>query len=616
MPLEKGKSRAAFSHNVKAEMAAGKPQKQAVAIAYSEKRHSSDKKGVVKPVNKGGKKDVVKPVNKVGRSGAESKKDVKPIDDLDSHPKYGVLALQKAYQNEVGGMHWDVPSVAQIEKMRAKLKAAAKKSKAEDDKTDFSKAAKLKPGDSFEGSTVVKSVFISNGDGLLITLKDGRRFGFGYIPRNIRNLSNKSNDVSPVSLDSSPDHQAKLAAKIAALEKLLEKKQKTGQRTEEVAKQLNSVKKELKKQKKLWAEKVKKFEKENPLYVAPMGRYRYNGGLGGCWLGQDDKNDELRAAKLRASTKSLHSAIQKFRAQQGLGPLKAKDSFNGLVKKLMKGGKSKSYATKIAGKVANEQRAKGGDAKPHKFEPMPGKSKLCNKCLEHKSHVNHATDVAPVAMDDSTQVQLLKDMIETNRKAIRILEGEYADTRSNGARLRLEAAKRTFRMNVKKLDRLEEADFTTDKRATSKDAAPTKGWYVKLGGKFYKVNSDDDNEVDAAVKRAGLWRPGKPFPHFTIYKDGEEVGRGGGSNSGMMDSAVAPVAMDDLTPFDESVEELAKRIKVKVRKLRAEGTVGMSKENLRALVNTSGLSFPNTNAYIRGFEAALAKAGVGRFVRG
>lgn len=36
MPLEKGKSKKAFSHNVKTEMKAGKPQKQAVAIAYSE----------------------------------------------------------------------------------------------------------------------------------------------------------------------------------------------------------------------------------------------------------------------------------------------------------------------------------------------------------------------------------------------------------------------------------------------------------------------------------------------------------------------------------------------------------------------------------------------------
>ena len=38
MPLEPGKSKESFGHNVKAEISAGKPQKQAVAIAYSEQR--------------------------------------------------------------------------------------------------------------------------------------------------------------------------------------------------------------------------------------------------------------------------------------------------------------------------------------------------------------------------------------------------------------------------------------------------------------------------------------------------------------------------------------------------------------------------------------------------
>jgi hypothetical protein len=38
MPLQRSTSSKAFSANVKAEIAAGKPQKQAVAIAYSEKR--------------------------------------------------------------------------------------------------------------------------------------------------------------------------------------------------------------------------------------------------------------------------------------------------------------------------------------------------------------------------------------------------------------------------------------------------------------------------------------------------------------------------------------------------------------------------------------------------
>lgn len=38
MPLETGKSKAAFSHNVATEMKAGKPQAQAVAIAYAQRR--------------------------------------------------------------------------------------------------------------------------------------------------------------------------------------------------------------------------------------------------------------------------------------------------------------------------------------------------------------------------------------------------------------------------------------------------------------------------------------------------------------------------------------------------------------------------------------------------
>ena len=44
MPLTKSTSPAAFSKNVAAEMKAGKPQKQAVAIAYSVKRRAAAKK--------------------------------------------------------------------------------------------------------------------------------------------------------------------------------------------------------------------------------------------------------------------------------------------------------------------------------------------------------------------------------------------------------------------------------------------------------------------------------------------------------------------------------------------------------------------------------------------
>jgi hypothetical protein len=44
MPLTKSASKAAFKKNVKTEIAAGKPQKQAVAIAYATQRKAQGKK--------------------------------------------------------------------------------------------------------------------------------------------------------------------------------------------------------------------------------------------------------------------------------------------------------------------------------------------------------------------------------------------------------------------------------------------------------------------------------------------------------------------------------------------------------------------------------------------
>lgn len=43
MPLTKSKSPEAFKKNIKAEVKAGKPIKQAVAIAYAEKREAEKK---------------------------------------------------------------------------------------------------------------------------------------------------------------------------------------------------------------------------------------------------------------------------------------------------------------------------------------------------------------------------------------------------------------------------------------------------------------------------------------------------------------------------------------------------------------------------------------------
>ena len=44
MPLKKSASKSAFKSNIRAEVAAGKPVKQAVAIAYSEQRSAKKKK--------------------------------------------------------------------------------------------------------------------------------------------------------------------------------------------------------------------------------------------------------------------------------------------------------------------------------------------------------------------------------------------------------------------------------------------------------------------------------------------------------------------------------------------------------------------------------------------
>ena len=52
MPLKTGTSPQAFSYNVKTEMAHGKPQKQAVVIAYAQKKKSKRGSYDAQTVNK------------------------------------------------------------------------------------------------------------------------------------------------------------------------------------------------------------------------------------------------------------------------------------------------------------------------------------------------------------------------------------------------------------------------------------------------------------------------------------------------------------------------------------------------------------------------------------
>jgi len=66
---------------------------------------------------------------------------------------------------------------------------------------------------------------------------------------------------------------------------------------------------------------------------------------------------------------------------------------------------------------------------------------------------------------------------------------------------------------------------------------------------------------------------------------------------------------------DDDVSELAQRIRQAVKEAKAEGTVGMSRANLRQIVNTSGLRFANPNHFARAFEEALGQSGAKSFVR-
>ena len=69
-----------------------------------------------------------------------------------------------------------------------------------------------------------------------------------------------------------------------------------------------------------------------------------------------------------------------------------------------------------------------------------------------------------------------------------------------------------------------------------------------------------------------------------------------------------------MTLPEDTITILAARIKQKVQELRADGVIGMSKGNLKQVVNLHGLSFANPYHFENSFSEALQRAKVRKFV--
>lgn len=69
----------------------------------------------------------------------------------------------------------------------------------------------------------------------------------------------------------------------------------------------------------------------------------------------------------------------------------------------------------------------------------------------------------------------------------------------------------------------------------------------------------------------------------------------------------------DTGEWAAQVDVMAKNIKDKVRELKTDGVVGMSKRNMRQVVSTRGISV-SPSAFDRLLDEAIKKAGVGRFI--
>lgn len=111
MPLIKSKSKKAFSKNVEAEMHAGKPQKQALAIAYNTQRAAGKKKMAF-----GGKAESDRAPFPSSDNAMASSSMVSPKEDAQNH-QFAREALQHQHSEECyaeGGMVCKYGTVADM----------------------------------------------------------------------------------------------------------------------------------------------------------------------------------------------------------------------------------------------------------------------------------------------------------------------------------------------------------------------------------------------------------------------------------------------------------------------------------------------------------------------
>lgn len=304
--------------------------------------------------------------------------------------------------------------------------------------------------------------------------------------------------------------------------------------------------------------------------------------------------------------------------------------------------------------------AAGGHIAPHKYEPSPG-SKTCKKCDLSVWAPEHITRAADAQFKPSEKLRRLYNELEGASE-----DGDeelVAELSSEIDRLEWEEMKA-----AKVLDNLapvggedperaaalqKHEDGTTESQDKLKPVGDIQGHEIraKLG-----ISEEDWNKLDKterqkkAMEATKLAKDGlKPVGDFKGFADEErEVRRktkdtegsnesvtsstkkGGGSNpdpapngaySGPgKGSSQGARDEEELKPvgdgtWEDNVTELTARIKRTVESARADGTVGMSKANLKQLVNTSGLRFPNANAFERAFEEAVVKAGVRGFAK-